>query len=60
MLAPGKGRGLAARGHGQGSDNDDDVVHDVIYDTDQDWKMTSENGSYLYPDLETGYNGVFR
>ena len=27
---------------------------------DQDWKMTSENGSYLYPDLETGYNGVFR
>ena len=27
---------------------------------DPDWRMTSENGSYLYPDLETGYNGVFR
>ena len=25
-----------------------------------DWKLCSENGSYLYPDLETGYNGVFR
>ena len=29
-------------------------------DMDPDWRLTSENGSYLYPDLETGYNGVFR
>ena len=29
-------------------------------DMDPAWRLTSENGSYLYPDLETGYNGVFR
>ena len=27
---------------------------------DQDWRLTSENGFYLYPDLKTGYNGTFQ
>ena len=29
-------------------------------EVDPDWRLTSENGTYLYPDLETAYNGVFR
>ena len=27
---------------------------------DQRWRLTSQNGYYLYPDLATGYNGTFR
>ena len=27
---------------------------------DPEWRLTSENGCYIYPDLETAYNGVFR
>ena len=27
---------------------------------DPEWRLTSDNGSYIYPDLETSYNGVFR
>ena len=25
-----------------------------------DWSLNSENGFYLYPDLQTGYNGTFQ
>ena len=27
---------------------------------DPEWRLTSDNGSYIYPDLETAYNGLFR
>lgn len=26
---------------------------------EQSWRLNSENGFYLYPDLVTGYNGTF-
>ena len=29
-------------------------------DLDPDWRLSSQNGFYLYPDLQTGYNGTFQ
>ena len=28
-------------------------------EVDADWRLTSENGFYIYPDMEVAYNGVF-
>ena len=31
-----------------------------MLEVEQSWRLNSENGFYLYPDLLTGYNGTFR
>ena len=30
-----------------------------MFELEQSWRLNSENGFYIYPDLVTGYNGTF-